>query len=605
MGIRAHPRPEAGPGAGRTRTLKLRDKLFLSYGSLSVVILLAAAWVIDRQVVAEARRQVQEEMKTSLPLYEAVWEEQAGRLSALGMAMAGSPIAKTIFGDPRAARDTETIRQMLSDFGQLLSHDVDLVVIADGGGHVVFVEDRGPGKTEVRELPSARIVAETQKPAESFELVDGRLFHLALAPVLSHSAERRTRQHPRGAGRGFRTGPPHGGGTQAARPQRRRLFRGSPSLFVFAPRRGGEHGRPDPRRWDARQTEPTEILLGGEGHLAFARPLASLDRRFEGRVVVLHSLGAAVKLFHAISGRLVLVGSASIALVLLISYYLARRITRPIEALALGAREFGRGNYEHPIGTSPGGEIGQLAAAFEQMRRSVREGQAVLLRAERLTAVGRMASGIIHDLRSPLAAISTAAELFATRELPAENRQMLAENQLKAARRMATMLRDLLEFARGRYALNLERHELAPLIQAVARETVSSASTPGLAVDIQVPPGIYVRVDRERLRRLFVNLLVNSVQAMPGGGTITIRAASTGRSVRINVADTGAGIPSQLRDRLFEPFVSHGKEGGTGLGLAVASSIAEGHGGSLTLASAVGQPADFCVELPLAPEEQP
>ncbi len=583
--------------------MKLRDKLFLSYAFLSVIILVAAAWVIDNQVVAEARRQVQEEMKTSLPLYEAVWEEQAGRLSALGMAMAGSPIVKTIFGDSRASRDAETIRQMLSDFGQLLSRDVDLVVIADGGGHVVFVDNRGSGKTRVSELPSARIVAETQKPAESFELVDGRLFHLALAPVLSHSGSTEINN----------TLVVLVAGSELDRRMAEELKRRAHSDVVFFAdhRLYSSSLPPEVEKLAGRtvlgiagngQTEPTEVLMGGENHLAFARPLASLDQRLTGHVVVLHSLGAASKLFHAIFRRLVLVGTISIALVLLISYYTARRITRPIESLARGAREFGKGNYEHPIDRAPGGEIGQLASAFEQMRLSVRESQAVLLRSERLATIGQMASGIIHDLRSPLAAISTAAEIFANTELPPDTRQVLARSQLQAAWRMEAMLRELLEFARGKYALKLERRELAPLIDAVTRETLASAR--GLTVDIRVPFGIFVLVDYERMRRLFVNLLVNSLHAMPGGGIITVRATLAGRRVRVHVADTGTGIPSQVRDRLFEPFASHGKEGGTGLGLAIASGIAEAHGGSLTLVSEIGQPADFCVELPLPQEEQ-
>jgi signal transduction histidine kinase len=596
----------SGPRSGGKRHLKLRDKLFLSYALLSIVILLAAAWAIDRQVVEQARRQVREEMKTSLPLYDAVWEEQAGRLSALGMAMAGSPIAKTIFGDPRASRDAETIRQMLSDFGPQLSQDVDLVVITDGGGNVVFVENRGSGQARLSELPSARVVARSQKPAESFELLDGRFFHLALSPVVSHS----------GSAEVDTTLVVLIAGSELNRRMAEKLKGRARSDVLFFTDRGlysssldpgvervagetvlaaaiGSHG----------QNDPTELAIAGESNLAFARRLASLDGAFAGHVVVLHSLGTAGELFRAISRRLAFIGTIGIVLVLLVSYYIARRVTQPIESLAVGAREFGKGNYEHPIDASPNGEIGQLASAFEQMRLSIRRGQAALLRSERLATIGQMASGIIHDLRSPLAAMSTAAEVFARTELPPEKRHVLADSQLQASRRMEAMLKELLEFGRGRYALKLERRELAPLIDAVTHETIASDSVWGVTAEIHVPAGIFVRVDCERVRRLFANLLVNSVQAMPEGGTITIRAAVAGQRVRVHVADTGTGIPAQLRNRLFEPFASHGKPGGTGLGLAIAGSIAEAHGGSLALASGVGEPTEFCVELPLAPEE--
>jgi len=120
-----------------------------------------------------------------------------------------------------------------------------------------------------------------------------------------------------------------------------------------------------------------------------------------------------------------------------------------------------------------------------------------------------------------------------------------------------------------------------------------------VTVEIHIPVNLFVRVDCERVRRIFENLLGNSIQAMPQGGTVTVRAKEAGKMVRIHIADTGPGIPAPLRDRLFEPFASQGKIGGTGLGLAIARSIAEAHGGSLTLVSEVHQPAEFCIELPL------
>jgi signal transduction histidine kinase len=343
-------------------------------------------------------------------------------------------------------------------------------------------------------------------------------------------------------------------------------------------------------------------MIAGNSQLAFSRQLSGFDGRRIGTVVILHSLEGASRLFRAISNRLVLVGTIGIVLVLLVSYFIARRVTRPIESLVVGARELGRGNYEYPIVLAPTGEIGQLASAFDQMRKSIKTGQAELLRSERLATVGHMSSSIIHDLRGPLASVLTAAELFAKAELSPEQRQVLAQSQLRASTRMEAMLRELLDFSRGNFVLHLERRELAGLVDSVARESVTQDAAPGVVVEARIPPDLFVKIDAERMRRLFENLFVNSVQVMPRGGKINICAARAGDRVRINIADTGSGIPAELRERLFEPFVSHGKESGTGLGLAIARSIAKAHGGSLTLISENGQPADFCVELPLDPE---
>lgn len=585
--------------------LNLRDKLFLSFSLLSVGILAAAAYLINSQVVSQARQEIQEEMKASVPLYDAVWEEQAGRISALGMAMAGSPIVKTIFQDSRASRDRETVRQMLEDFGQKLSENVDLIIITDGGGGITFTESRDSSLSGLNELPAARAVAVDQKPARSFALIDGRLFHLALTPVLSHSGRTEVNNTLAVLITGSELN------REMAAELRRRAH--SDVLFFAGDRLYASSLAPEAEAAATRTVaardiglgapdQPTELVIAGSSQLAFSRQLSGFDGRRIGTVVVLHSLEGASRLFRAISNRLVLVGTVGIAFILLVSYYIARRVTRPIESLVAGARELGKGNYEYPIMTAPEGEIGQLASAFDQMRKSIKKGQAELLRSERLATVGHMSSSIIHDLRGPLASVLTAAELFARAELSPEQRQVLAQSQLRASTRMEAMLKELLEFSRGNFVLHLERRELAGLVDSVARESITQDGAPGVAVEARIPPGLFVRVDPERVRRLFENLFVNSVQVMPGGGKITISAARAGDRVRLNIADTGSGIPAELRERLFEPFVSHGKEGGTGLGLAIASSIAKAHGGSLTLISDDGQPADFCFELPLDSE---
>ncbi len=561
--------------------------------------------MIGNDVVMQARREVQAEMQTSLPLYDAVWEEQAGRLSTLGMAMAGSPIVKAIFGNPRAARDRETISQMLSDFGQPLTENVDVILISDGDGNITFAKGHGSPSPALNELPSARAVAADQKPAQSFMLIGGRLYHLVLIPVTTHS-ERENFNN---------TLAVLVAGSELNRKFALELKRRAHSdvLFFAGEKLYASSLEPETesdaaktvmvKEMDSRAPErPTELSINGESQLAFARRLEGFGGKPVGYVVVLHSLGGASKFFRAVFKRLILIGSISILLVLLISYVIADRVTRPIESLAAGALELGRGNYEYQIDMSPNGEVGQLASAFEQMRQSLKQGQAALMRSERLATVGQMAGGIFHDLRDPLAAISNAAELFAKAELSSPQRQVLAKSQLGASQRMGAMLREILEFARGNYSLNLERRELAPLIHSVIPESITSEVATSVAVEVHIPPNLFVRVDCERVGRIFNNLVVNSVQAMPEGGTITIHAAEAGNRVRINIADTGSGIPAGLRDRLFEPFVSQGKRGGTGLGLAIANSIAEAHGGSLTLVSADGQPAEFCVELPIDSE---
>jgi len=597
-----------GQERSRWFSLKLRDKLFLGSALLSSAILIVAAWVINHQVVTQARQQVQAEIEGLLPLYDAVWNEHARRLATLGTTMASSPIVKTVFGDPRASRDRETLREMITDFSQDLAERVDLILISDGAGQISFADMRGASVPQVKELVAARAVASSQNQSQGFAIIGGKLFQLVLTPVLLHSgsADYNNVLAVLGTGSELDRG--------LAQEFRQRVhsdvaFFVGDQLYASSLERDREAGAAqtisalDPSR--AEPTRPVEVNVGGQLNFAFSRPLAGLAGERVGQVVVLRSLAGASELFRKISNRLLLLWSLSIAAALVLSYLIAERTTRPIEALVKVVREFGRGNYEYQIRTHASGEVGQLSLAFDQMRRSLKQTQADLLRSERLATIGQMAGSIIHDLRNPLATISTAADVLSRDGLPPERRRALIESQLRASQRMREMLKELLEFSRGSYELKLERHSLAELVERAIKEVSAAADRSGVTVDSHVPADLFVQADAERMRRAFENLLVNAIQAMPKGGAITVRADAERMRrarVRVDVIDTGPGVPAQIRERLFEPFVSHGKLGGTGLGLAIAQRIVEAHGGSIGLESTAGQGADFYLELPLETE---
>jgi signal transduction histidine kinase len=310
-------------------------------------------------------------------------------------------------------------------------------------------------------------------------------------------------------------------------------------------------------------------------------------------------LAEAGKFFRSISNLLLLLWTLCIAAAFVLSFLVARRMTQPMEVLMIGTREFGRGNYDYEIKADAHGELGELAGAFEQMRRSLKDTQAELLRRERLAAIGQTAGSIVHDLRNPLATISTAAEILSRDGLDPERCRSLLDSQLRAAQRMQTMLRELLDFARGSYDLKLECHCLVVLVERAIQGVSRYAEQMGVVIETEISTELSITADVERMRRVFENLLTNSIQAMPEGGRVSIKAASNPDHVRIDVIDNGPGVPSEIRDRLFEPFVSDGKSGGTGLGLAIARSIIEAHGGTINLEADVDEGVDFSIKLPL------
>lgn len=586
----------------RAARFRLRDRLFLASALLSTAILLIVAWVINNQVVRQARQHVRTEIEDLLSVYDSVWEENARSLSTLGLTMANSQNVKIIFGDARARRDRETIKEMIADFGGDPDSQVDLALITDGAGNVTFADLRGSEAPVVAEIAAARTVAVNQRQRHGFAIFGGKLFQVSLTPILLQSGSDDYQNTLAVLGAGIELN------RVVAQKIKQRIH--SEVIFLTADQIYASSLEPEaevgvaetvtaPEVTNAEATRPAEVRVGGHPNLAFSRQLTGLDGQHVGQVVVLRSLADTGRLFRSISNLLALLWTGSIAAALLFSFIIARRVTRPIEALMAGTREFGRGNYDYEIKAGGRDELGELAGAFNQMRSSLKQTQAELLRRERLAAIGQMAGSIVHDLCNPLATISTAAEILNRNGITPEQRQTLIDSQLRSVQRMRSMLRVLLDFARGSYDFKLERHSLATLVERSVQGVSDHALRKSVVIESRISPDLFVKADAEHLRRVFENLLTNSIQAMPGGGLVSLVALKLDGKAHIEVTDNGPGVPIEIRERLFEPFVSHGKQGGTGLGLAIAQSIVEAHGGTISLKATGATGADFCIVLPL------
>ena len=280
----------------------------------------------------------------------------------------------------------------------------------------------------------------------------------------------------------------------------------------------------------------------------------------------------------------------------------AQRLLAPIRTLTEGVKAVAAGDLSRQVAVRGRDEIGVLAREFNAMAASLARQRSELLRAERLAAVGRIASQITHEIRNPLNAISLNAELLAEELGPGGSGE--APSLLRAIGReidrLNAVVEDYLRFARlpkpqkAREDLNEILSGLLDFIapeMAAARVEVRRELAPGL------PP---VLGDEGQLRAAFLNLLRNGREAMPGGGTVTVRTrlAADGE-VEAEVRDTGAGIPEEVLPRIFDPFYST-KERGTGLGLAFALQVAQVHGGSLRCESQPGRGTAFFVRLPAA-----
>jgi signal transduction histidine kinase len=216
---------------------------------------------------------------------------------------------------------------------------------------------------------------------------------------------------------------------------------------------------------------------------------------------------------------------------------------------------------------------------------------------KRISSMGWLSTSIVHDLRNPLGTVFAGAEMLMQLDPASSQGKRLAANIYRAAVRMRELLADLAGASRGNESA-CEICEIRAVIIAASETALLAAESQGFEIVHEVPEGLEIPVQRSRLERVFFNLITNAIEAMPHGGQIRIGARKVENIVLIDVEDTGPGIPRAIRDRLFEPFVTAGKDHGLGLGLALSRQTVLDHGGDMWTEPAKG--ARFVICLPLS-----
>jgi signal transduction histidine kinase len=221
------------------------------------------------------------------------------------------------------------------------------------------------------------------------------------------------------------------------------------------------------------------------------------------------------------------------------------------------------------------------------MRTTLQRAQQELIASERLATIGRTASSISHDLRHPLTAIVANAEFLCDKRLPANQREELYGEIRVAVDHMTDLVDSLLEFSQARESL---RRVFGPIDESVERAVRAVHAHPefhNIEISVYKEGRCETWFDHRKIERALVNLLRNACEFVPSGsGKVTVKLRDTGSKVEIRVMDNGPGVAEKIRDRLFEPFVSHSKQNGIGLGLAIVQKICQDHGGEACLESA-------------------
>jgi signal transduction histidine kinase len=251
----------------------------------------------------------------------------------------------------------------------------------------------------------------------------------------------------------------------------------------------------------------------------------------------------------------------------------------------------------------------QLARLYENLQarnrelqealRELQETQDELIRAERLSLVGRMASSIIHDLKNPMTTIKGYASVLGRKDLAPEKRERFAKVITHSVDTLVEMTQEILDYAKGGGPLQPEEIQVGEFILDLCAFVERDFEEKGLTLEHRLDYSGPLSMDVAKMRRALYNITSNARDAMGSGGSLTIATRLTDKIVEFSLSDTGPGIPLEIQDTLFEPFVTHGKATGTGLGLAIAKKTVEDHGGTIAVQSQPGRGATFTIQIPL------
>ncbi len=553
--------------------MSLLWKILLST-SLAITLLFAViGWIVQDQFVRIASSTVEEEVRNSFQAYESLWKAQAQQLASVSLVLSRMPDVRAAF----STRDDATIRDTAGEIWDKISRPGTLLVVTDPRG-VVISSLGGARQFEVQSFPSVLAAAsDFPKQAEGLIERNGELFQIVETPVYVASGQGSALLNVLIAGVAINS---------ELVQTLKRTTGGSDFVFMLG-------GRPI-----------ASTLPGGSAgetgdYTRFATPLLDVGGREIGELQILRSFDAARNRISGLRTRIVALWIAAVLLGFAMTYALARRLLRPVQALDSAAVQIAAGNYDVEVKPESGDEIGRLAQTFNSMCASIRGARDELIRKERISTIARLSTSIVHDLRNPLAAIYGGAEMLVDDDLTQPQIRRLAANIYQASRRVQDLLQELSDLRRGR-GHPRETCRLREVIEAALEAVRSERGPQDVELRVDVADGLELPLDRSPMERVFQNLFANALEAMPSGGILRVTAERTNAVLTVVVEDNGPGIPPSIANQLFRPFVTAGKSNGVGLGLALSRETVLDHGGDLWVDRSTTKGARFVLRLPLS-----
>ncbi len=609
--IRLHIRAETLQGWDYVyKAVRLRTKFLLSLVAITAGLTAATLSVVSYSVQKRVRESLRQELRNSVKTYQTFEQQRESTSLRSAELLADLPIVRALM----TTEDVATIQDESENIWKLSGSD--LLVLANRTGEVVGLHTRSQGFT--REKTQELMRSAVQKgDGRNWWFSEGHLYEVWLQPIYFGAARQNTIMGALAVGHEIDDRTVQEFSKVVSSDM---VFRcsGVTVATTLPPSEAGaffQLGQSTHGDTDA----PQELQVGNERYLVSTVNL-SLPGELPVTLSVLKSLDKATQFLSRLNRILLGLGLLSVVIGGVLVFLISHTFTRPLSSLVLGVRALGEGNYNHPLESGGGGEVGEVTEAFGRMRATLKTAQEEqkqleerLRQAHKMEAVGRLAGGVAHDFNNLLTVIRGNTDLLLDSDKTDKAQLRYLEQIQKAGDRAVSMTRQLLAFSRMQVLqprvldLNQTISEMSKMLPRLIGEHIEFSFLPEPALAT-------VLADPGQIEQVFLNLAVNARDAMPDGGKLTVRTRNVvmdaaeashhqpmlaGAYVLLAVSDTGHGMDAETKARIFEPFFTTKQLGkGTGLGLATVYGIVKQSGGFIWVDSSPGAGATFEIYLP-------
>jgi signal transduction histidine kinase len=568
--------------------LRLRTQLLIATLLLIGALTSASLLIVRYTVRSQVDHQVQAGVAASIQAFKSVQRQREAQLSRSAALLAELPTLKALM-----TTDAPTIQDGATPFFRLSLSD--LMVLSDNSGKVMALHMSRPGWT--RDAAERHLKAAIDKSASANWWYDeGRLYWVFLRPIVAGNGNDERQLGLIAVGyqvdEGFAEQLARVAGSQIALTSNNEIIA---TTLNSSDEQGLESQLKDGL---VAETVIQEVnLTGGEYEMASVLLQESLPTPV--RCFVLLPLARTNAFLQHLNRTIFGLGVAAILFAAILFTVISRAVTRPLDNLVAGVRALAAGDYAYSITPRGSSEIAELGHAFANMRTRLLESQLHRIEAERISALGRTASSISHDLRHYLSAVVANAEFLYEAKFDSPDREEIYQEIKTASDQMTDLIDSLRELAREHGTITPIYASLDIVVRRAVDAVVSRPDFRNREIVVKTDGDMEGSFDPRKLERVFFNLALNACEATTGRpGKIVFEIESSDTQFIVRATDNGSGIPTSIRGSLFDPFVSSGKPNGTGLGLAIVSKIVHDHGGEVTVEKTSDEGTVILIQLP-------